>query len=122
MGACGWTVSVVARQQRTISGEKALLAFLSNLNRYFLGLQGVTRMKTLVRKCEQHDTSKSDLFTSRQGYKNQEKGVNLSTNVKFGVINVICTELDHRKWYFVVLDRGYLSWPCLYISTHFTCE
>ena len=41
MGACGWTVSVVARQQRTISAEKALLAFLSNLNRYFLGLQGV---------------------------------------------------------------------------------
>ena len=99
-----------------ISGEKALLTFLSNLSRYFLGLHGVIHMRTLVRKCEQHKTSKGGLITSRQGYKNQEKGVNFYNNVNFGVI---CTELGPRKWYF--LARGYLSCPCSYISTHDTC-
>ena len=44
-----------------ISGEKVLLAFLSNLGSYF-------HMRTSV-----HKTSKSGLCTSRQGYTNQEK-------------------------------------------------
>ena len=71
-----------------ISGEKALLTFLSNLCHYFLGLHGVTHMRILVRKCEQHKTSK---------------------NYKFGMIKVICIKLGPGKWYFLVLDRGYLS-------------
>ena len=54
-------------------------------------------MRILVRKCEQHKASKIGLFTSRQGYTNQENGVNLYKNVKFGVIRVICTELGPRK-------------------------
>ena len=60
-------------------------------------------------------TSKGGLFTGRHGYK-------IKTYATFGVIKVICTELDRRKWYLLVLHRGYLSWPCSYISKSFTCE
>ena len=64
-------------------------------------------MRTLIRKCDQNKTCKSAIFTSRQGYKNQEKKVNVYKNVQFGVI--ICTEHGPRKWDVLVLDMGYLS-------------
>ena len=76
-----------------ISGEKALLIFLSNLTRYLLGLHGsLILLRTLVRKCEQHKTSKSGVSTSRTGYTNQKGGIFVYKNVKCGVIYYLVTE------------------------------
>ena len=68
-----------------------MLTLLSNVNRNFIGLQGITQMKTLIRKCEQHETSKSGLFLQADGYKNKDKGVNFHKNLQSGVIKVMCT-------------------------------
>ena len=53
---------------------ESFVMFLSILSPYLLGLHEVTHMMTLVCKCEQHNTSKSGILSSKQWYTNQDKG------------------------------------------------
>ena len=57
-----------------VSKLHVCLHFFFNLSRYSMGLQGVTLMRTLVRKCEQHKTSKSCLLQSDRGIQIKKRG------------------------------------------------